>query len=73
MIIPFYLKRASRVKLETFNLKGEVIAVLVNQELPAGQHQTRLNVASYPAGVYFYRLAAGNQTVTRKMVSLRGL
>jgi len=52
------------------------VATLVNETLPAGEHtvvwngtdDTGTRVAS---GVYFYRLVAGEQTMSRKMMLLK--
>jgi hypothetical protein len=44
---------------------------LVNQEMPAGFHQTVFNAGSLSSGVYFYRLSAGSFVQTRKLVILK--
>ncbi|HWP82940.1 MAG TPA: T9SS type A sorting domain-containing protein [Bacteroidota bacterium] len=75
--IRFALPVASRVKLEIYNILGQKITTLLDEERTAGIHpvQWRGNVAS---GVYFYRLEATpindpqNRFVQlRKMVLIR--
>lgn len=74
--IRFSLPRATSVRLDVFNLLGELVAVLVDRAMAAGEHaviwdginsQGRL-VAS---GLYFYRLQTGSQTEQRKMLLLK--
>jgi subtilisin family serine protease len=74
--ISFALYRRSRVEVAIYNLLGEIVAVPIRSELPAGLHEITwdgrdrhgLEVAS---GVYFYRLRAGNSAQVRKMVLLK--
>lgn len=67
---------AGKVRLSVYNTLGQEIAVLVEQEMAAGQHQVRwLGVDKsgrvVAAGVYFYRLEVGSRTLTRKMILSR--
>ncbi len=71
VIIPFHLKQASDIKLDIINLKGETITVLVDGKLAAGDHQAVLNIAHFPAGMYFYRLSVGRLHITKKILNLR--
>ncbi|MFA6468518.1 MAG: alpha-amylase family glycosyl hydrolase [Bacteroidota bacterium] len=53
--VRFGLPSLSRVKLQVFNVLGQVVAELVNGELSAGWHETTWN-ASVSSGIYFCRL-----------------
>ena len=75
--IEFETPRPGPVQLTIFNVKGEVVARVVDKRLPAGRHtatwdgRTALGVPA-ASGVYFYRLSAeGAPSLTRKMVLLR--
>ena len=73
--IRFSLTTRSHVKLAVYNLLGQVVATLVDEEIPAGVHEVPWNAAG-SSGVYFYRLEAigvdGKRYVeTRRMVLLR--
>jgi hypothetical protein len=63
------------VILRVFDVLGNEIATLVNEEKPAGEYQVEFNPASsirYPAsGVYFYQLRAGSFIQTRKMLLIK--
>jgi flagellar hook assembly protein FlgD len=63
------------VSLRIFNLLGQSVRELVNAVQPAGQYEVRWdgrldNGNLAPAGIYFYRLRAGQQMLTRKLMLL---
>jgi hypothetical protein len=59
------------VQLKIFDVLGNEITTLVNEEKPAGEYEVEFNGASLPSGIYFYQMNAGEFTETRKMVLLR--
>jgi hypothetical protein len=74
--IKYYLPQQSRVILEINNVSGRRISCLVNEEQDKGHYTKDWNgldgKGNYVAsGVYFYRLIAGKETISRKMVLLR--
>lgn len=65
-----------RVRLAIFDVRGRLVKVLVEKDLPAGCHTVtwdgrEANGALAPSGVYFYRLKAGKFTETRKMLLMK--
>lgn len=63
------------VSLKIFDLFGNEITTLLNEEMDNGVHSRkfnsddgRLNLAS---GIYFYRLSINNQSATKKMILLK--
>ena len=76
-VIPYQLATAGYVRLEVFNLLGQRVAMLVEGELAAGSYTAQWDArdaAGYgvAAGVYVYRLTAGDATATRRMVLVDG-
>jgi len=69
--IRFGLPSGSHVSLKVYDLSGRLVSTLVDGQLPAGYHQARWDSQGLPGGVYFYRLEAGNQSATRKLVLVR--
>ncbi len=63
------------VTLKVYDILGNEIATLVNDEQPAGNYEVGFDAASSiknPAsGLYFYRLQAGEFVQTRKMILLK--
>ncbi|MCZ2269628.1 MAG: T9SS type A sorting domain-containing protein [Ignavibacteriales bacterium] len=47
------------------------MAVLVNEEKPAGEYKVTFNAAGLPSGVYLYQLKAGEFNSVRKLVLLK--
>jgi hypothetical protein len=59
------------VSLKVYDVLGNEIAILVNEEKTTGSYEVEFNATSLPSGVYFYRLQAGSFVETKKMVLLR--
>jgi len=55
--IKFGLPKDSKVKIVLYNVSGQQVAELMNQELNAGYHHVVWN-ANVSAGIYFYRIEA---------------
>jgi hypothetical protein len=80
-IISYRLPATSKVTLKVYNILGKEIAILVNEELPAGEHEVIFDASNLPSGisaksgyasgVYFYQLKAGPFVQTNKMVYLK--
>jgi hypothetical protein len=74
--IEFYLEKGGEVKLEIFNIRGQRLATLIDEELPQGEHSLIWNPKTakgkdLPSGVYLYRLQSDNYEKTRKMLYLK--
>jgi len=59
------------VTLRVYDILGNEIATLVNEEKNAGSYEISWNAEHIPSGIYFYRLEAGSFVQTQKMVLLR--
>lgn len=67
------LYRASlqQTKLVVYDILGREIKTLLNKPMQSGEYEIEFDGSDLPSGVYFYRLASGNFSETRKMVLLR--
>ncbi|MCH7516489.1 MAG: T9SS type A sorting domain-containing protein, partial [Bacteroidetes bacterium] len=83
-VIKYSISTDGYVKLAVYNLLGEEIVTLVNEEKPPGVYEVEFNVAKnsilssgisakagFASGVYFYQLRVGSFVATKKMVLLR--
>ncbi|MCX6134809.1 MAG: T9SS type A sorting domain-containing protein [Ignavibacteriales bacterium] len=61
----------SFVKLKVFDVLGREVASLVNAIQKPGSYVTRWDASAYPTGVYLYRLQAGDNVQTKKMVLVK--
>lgn len=59
------------VSLKVYNILGNEIATLVNEEKPAGVYEVEFNAAGLPSGIFFYKLETGSFTEVRKMTLLK--
>lgn len=76
-IISYQLAANSKVSLKVFDILGNEIATLVNEEKPAGRYQLNFNSRQtttnkqLSSGVYFYRLQAGDFVQTKKFILMK--
>lgn len=69
--IRFTLPTRADVSLTIYNLLGQVVAIPLNQEMSAGEHIVSWSAENNAAGVYLYRLTAGEFSETKKMILLK--
>jgi hypothetical protein len=69
--IKYSIPSQSFVQLKVYDVLGNEIANLVNEEKLSGSYTVNFNASNIPSGVYFYKLQAGLFTETKKMILLR--
>ena len=69
--IKYFIPQASLISLKVYDILGNEIETLVNEEKPAGTYELTFNAANLPSGVYLYRIQAGSFVETKKMVLLK--
>jgi len=69
--IAFALPKASQVSIEVYNLLGQKVATLLDAVKDAGSHTVSFDAKGLASGVYFYRLTAGAQVMTKKMMLMK--
>jgi ligand-binding SRPBCC domain-containing protein len=70
-VIRYRLHRRTHVTLSIYNEIGQRVAQLVDERQRPGRNEIRFNGASMPSGLYFLRLEAGGERITRRMVLVR--
>ena len=70
-LIRYQIPSAGRVTLRVYNLIGQQVAELVNNTQEAGRYQVSWDASHLPSGIYFYRLASGGFTQTRKLTLVK--
>ena len=63
--------RNTPVHLKVYDVLGNEVATLVNEEKPPGNYEVEFKAERLTSGIYFYRLIVGTFSQTRKMVFLR--
>lgn len=69
--ISFSLPATGPARLELFDLAGRRVSSPVDGTVKAGSYTLELETAALPPGVYVYRLTAGAETASRRMVVTR--
>lgn len=69
--IKFGLPEESKVSLIIYNILGEQVSQLVNQQLKAGYHEIEFINTIHSSGIYFYRLQADDFVETKKMILMK--
>ncbi len=59
------------VRLKVYDVLGNEVATLVNEEKAAGTYAVEFNAKDLPSGIYFYRLQAGSFVETKKMILMK--
>jgi hypothetical protein len=59
------------INLTVYNILGEKIATLVDEEKAPGKYTVTFDGSRLPSGVYFYRVHAGRFNETREMVLVK--
>lgn len=59
------------VLLKVYDILGREVITLVNEQLKPGSYEVEWNASSYPGGVYFYTLSAGDFSETRKAILIK--
>ena len=59
------------VTLKVYDVLGNTVATLVNEEKPAGTYEVKFDASNLSSGIYFYKLQAGSFIKTKKMILLR--
>lgn len=69
-IIEYSLSRAEKVTLKIYNLHGKEIETLVDKIVEPGTHRTKWNATKVPAGIYLYKMQAGNFSDTKRTIMI---
>ena len=69
--IKFTIPAESHVTLKVYNLLGNEVATLVDEQKPQGNYDVKFNASSLSSGIYIYRLQTDYFTITKKMTLIK--
>lgn len=69
--IGFSIPKSGEVKLNIYNVLGQIVTELVNEYLDAGFHQYEFNGSNLTSGIYFYKMQSGSFTDIKKMLLIK--
>jgi hypothetical protein len=74
--IPFVVPAGTTARISVYDAAGRLVATVLDAPVPAGRHEVTWDArnragAAVTAGVYFYRIEAGEHHATKRMVLVR--
>lgn len=69
--ISFELPMSGYTTLKVYDMLGNEVATLVQNELASGTHSVNFNAANFASGTYVYQLNVNGTRITNKMVLLK--
>jgi hypothetical protein len=69
--IKFSIPIEAKVILSVYNMLGEKVCDLLNQNLSAGTYNYKFNATNLSSGMYIYKLTVGRNVVSKKMLLIK--
>lgn len=69
--ITYSIPQTGFVKLKVFDLLGNEIITLVNEEKQSGNYEVEFDGSRLPSGIYFYQAIVGKNVITKKMALIK--
>ena len=69
--INFTLTETGFTSLKIYDILGNEVAILINDELQQGNHEFDFNATNLTNGVYFYKLSQGDNLIIKKMLLVK--
>lgn len=69
--IVYALPKEGMVTLRIYNILGQVVSTLVNQNQATGTYTVNFNANDLSSGIYFYNIQAGNFNQVKKMMLIK--
>lgn len=69
--IQFSIPSASNVKLKLYDVLGNEIKTLINENKSPGNYSINFNAEELASGIYIYRLESNNSILSKKMILLK--
>ncbi|MBN2009433.1 DUF5123 domain-containing protein [candidate division KSB1 bacterium] len=69
--INFTLKQQGKTMLKVFDIRGRVVATLIDQQMDAGSYTIKFHMPNLATGVYFYKIESGDFVAIRKMIMVK--
>ena len=70
-IIKYQLPKLSFVNLSIYNIYGQLVEILINENLEPGYYSIEWDGSKFSSGVYFYRITAGEFLASAKCLLLK--
>ena len=69
--ISFSIPKESKVRIDVYNILGQGVRTLLNENKTTGNYTISFNAGNLPSGIYLYSIIADNFVQTKKMILLK--
>jgi len=69
--IRFAIPEAGRYTIKVYNILGQEVVTLLNEELNAGVHNVKFNASNIASGMYIYKLSGEKVNISKKMILMK--
>ena len=69
--LKFGLPVDSKVSIQIYNLQGQVVSTLLNDNMQTGYHSVVWNADEFGSGIYFVQMIAGDYIHTQKIMLVK--
>jgi sugar lactone lactonase YvrE len=69
--IPFALGMPGFVELKVFNVQGQLVETLVNEQLTPGNYTVEFDAGELASGAYYYQLKSNGRTMSKRMMLIK--
>jgi hypothetical protein len=69
--INYSIPKQSHVTIKIFDVLGNELTTLINEEKFAGNYSVKFNASAFSSGVYFYRMESGSYIQTKKLILIK--
>jgi hypothetical protein len=69
--IKYQLPEPANVKLQIFNIRGQLVETIINENQEAGYYTRKWKAENLSSGIYFYRIKAGTFVAIKKLILLK--
>jgi hypothetical protein len=70
-IISFELPYSQKIIIDIYDILGNKVIQLINEEMEKGSHTVTFNGTGLSSGIYFYKAISNNYSAIRKMILLK--
>jgi len=71
-VIEYAVNRNSNIKIEVYNLTGELVTLLTDEYHSSGSYKMEFNGGNLPSGIYIYKISSDNNfALLKKMILLK--
>ena len=69
--LKFGLPFDSKVSIQIYNIQGQVVSTLLNDNIKAGYHSVMWNADEFSSGIYFVQMIAGDYIHNQKIMLVK--